>query len=382
MRKRVDENTGRQIRQITDLAEGCRVPYFKFRRHLPGGLILAWGNHSSGNLVALDPEGGDVQPIAGRFDKWLNLRESDGKAWFYHEQPNREIVAVDLPAGSQEVIGRIPEDAPGTPVVITCDGRTVILNEGHIDVTVTPSECSPDAPRPALDVEGFWYHFCTPRHGTLWSYNLDTHALIKLDENDRLLPFYEDPSPVDPTLFKYSWNHVGIYDQRIWTIRVDGSEKRMIRRQEKREWTHHEFWWPDGQYIGYKYLDRRNDPTIHEIPWGEYAPVPLHLCLANLEGVEIYKSDPLECYHSHISVSPDGTWVCGEGTDGHSFAYAAPFSISNTKVDFKPYATIHTPYVAVTAQGVETGFSADNKWLTFNDTIDGVMQVCAVEVDI
>ena len=79
-------------------------------------------------------------------------------------------------------------------------------------------------------------------------------------------------------------------------------------------------------------------------------------------------------------VSPDGTWVCGEGTDGHSFAYAAPFSMSNTKVDFKPYATIHTPYIPSAAQGVETGFSADNKWLVYNDTIDGKLQVCAVEV--
>jgi len=29
---------------------------------------------------------------------------------------------------------------------------------------------------------------------------------------------------------------------------------------------------------------------------------------------------------------------------------------------------------------VDAGFSADSKWLLFNDTVDGRLQVCACEV--
>jgi hypothetical protein len=80
------------------------------------------------------------------------------------------------------------------------------------------------------------------------------------------------------------------------------------------------FWWPDGRLIGYTYQDRRGDTTIRELPWGEYSPCPTHLGIAGLDGAECYLSDPLNCYHSHLFVSPDGQWVCGEGTDGFSFA--------------------------------------------------------------
>jgi len=144
----------------------------------------------------------------------------------------------------------------------------------------------------------------------------------------------------------------------------------------------HEFWWPGGRHIGYTYQDRRGDPTLYERPWCEYAPVATRLGIADLDGREVYLSDPLNCYHSHLFVSPQGDWVCGEGTDGHSFAYAAPFSWKSAAVDLVPMATIHTPYVPFRGQGVETGFSADSRWLIFNDTVEGRRQVCAVKADV
>jgi len=65
----------------------------------------------------------------------------------------------------------------------------------------------------------------------------------------------------------------------------------------------------------------------------------------------------------------------------NSFACAAPFSLRETHIPLMDLATIHTPYVPGAAQGVETGFSADNRWLIYNDTVDGVKQVCVVCVE-
>jgi oligogalacturonide lyase len=242
-----------------------------------------------------------------------------------------------------------------------------------------------DYPRTApttLDVDEIWRWWHRPRNGAIWVYDMESESFIKVVEMKGLCPGHVDTSPTDPGLLKYANDGLNIFHQRIWTVRVDGSNQRKIRAQEQGEWVCHEFWWPDGRYIAYKYMDRRNDTTIHELPWCEYAPVALHLGIANLDGTECYRSEPLNCFHSHIFVSPDERWVCGEGTMDHSMVYAAPFSMSNPRVDFVPVATIHTPYLPIAAQEANAGFSADSRWLVYNDTIDGNKQVCAVEVDI
>jgi hypothetical protein len=144
----------------------------------------------------------------------------------------------------------------------------------------------------------------------------------------------------------------------------------------------HEFWWPGAQLIGYKYMDRRGDATIHLQPWGEYAPRPLRLGIANLAGTEVYLSDPLDHYQSHLNVSPDARFVTGEGTHDHGFASVSPFDLGSTKIAMTAVGTIHTPYVAAKAQGVETCVTRDSRWVVYNDTVDGQMQVCAVRLEL
>jgi hypothetical protein len=78
--------------------------------------------------------------------------------------------------------------------------------------------------------------------------------------------------------------------------------------------------------------------------------------------------------------SPNGDMISGEGTLDHSFVYAAPFSWSDYKIDLQPMATIHTPFRLGAAQGVEAGFTADSRWVMYNDTIDGEFRVCAVKL--
>jgi hypothetical protein len=167
----------------------------------------------------------------------------------------------------------------------------------------------------------------------------------------------------------------------MWTVRVDGSGLTQIRPQEWNEMITHEFWWPGGQLIGFKYQDRRNDPTVHDLPWAEYAPIPTRFGLADLSGKQVYESAPLAHYHSHVFASPDGAMLCGEGTHDHSFIFRARFDIANPQIDFQPMATIHTPYAPLAGQIVNASFSADSRWLLYNDTIDGRLQVCAVRVD-
>jgi len=146
----------------------------------------------------------------------------------------------------------------------------------------------------------------------------------------------------------------------------------------------HEFWWGDPDYIGYTYQDRRQDPTLRTHHWAEYSQADTRLGIADLSGREVYLSDPLNSYHSHLYRSKDGTLISGEGTEGHSFVYAARFDMANTKVEMTPLATIHTEYVPFRGQGVDCDFSADSRWLIYADKLDpnGPHQLFAVEVDL
>jgi hypothetical protein len=147
----------------------------------------------------------------------------------------------------------------------------------------------------------------------------------------------------------------------------------------------HEFWWADPRFIGYTYQDRRKDPTLKTHHWAEYTTCPTRLGIADLSGREIYLSDPLNSYHSHLYRSPDGRLVSGEGTDGNSFICAAEFSWQSTRLAMQPLATIHTKYVPFRGQGVDCNFSANGKWLIYADKLDGddkPYQLYAVKVEL
>ena len=389
MREWKDAKTGRVVRQVTEEPEGASVGYFRVPRLLPDGRILASTRRDERHcLLAIDPETASVEALSQDLSWPLRLRESDGTMWFFKpppvELPNKvarreymkihELVlcSVRLPDGKPDEIAVLPKDLPGSPADITCDGRTIILVRNEQDRDKYPIPFTKDA-------KTLWRYFNRPRRGTMWSYDLHTGRVVKMVHEEGVGLDHIDTSPTDPTLVRFC--HDAFPGQRIWVVRTDGTGLRKIRPTDGDEVIVHEFWWPDGSLIAYKYQDRRNDPTLHEQPWGEYAPVPTQFGLADLEGRERYLSDALNHYHSHIFVSKDTKYLCGEGTEISSHVCAARFSTTSRRIKFVQMATIHTPYRPFGGQGVNSGFSADSRWLIYNDTVDGKRQVCAVRVD-
>lgn len=370
----IDENTGRRVRQLVDLPKGSSVNYFRFPRHIPGGWLLAWGKHEHGNMLAIEPASGRVRlvPVAG--GTWASrLRESDGRLFMF-EHKQRELWAIDLPEGKPFRIAAWPAEIPGQVFDITCDGKHLLFHDVEQDLEKYPIPTT-------KDVSTLWHFFNRPRNGRIWAHNVETGSTHKVYETHGIAPNHIDASPVDPTLIRFCHDMYDAYGQRTWTIRLDGTDLKPIRKQAYGELVTHEFWWGDPNYIGYTFQDRRGDETMETLPWAEYSPRATHLGIADLSGKEVYLSEPLNSYHSHIFCSADGKWVCGEGTEGNSFAFAARFSMKDPRVKMEAMATIHTPYVPFRGQGVETGFSADGKWLIFNDKIDGHHQVCAVATE-
>lgn len=386
-----DENTGRTIRQLTDLDRGAHLGYFRNFKQLPGGRILAWGRHANGGALVIHPEAGEVEHVPHKIGA-LKVRESDGLVWFVrsaadesHEKKDRKfdrsLWTTRFPADGSFVaptlLAEIPDDVPGVITDITIDGRYLIL----LDTVQDLVNCPIPTTKELSSIRRFYDR---ARHGRIWTYDLTTGECRKIYETKDLCPLHLDTSPSDPTLLRYCHDMYDSCGQRTWTIRIDGSDVRKIRPQAYGELVTHEFWWADPNYIGYTYQDRRAEKeAVHDCPWAEYSPSPTQLGIADLSGREVFLSDPLESYHSHLYMSPDGRYVCGEGTHSHSFVYAAPFSMDRSKLDMHRMATIHTEYVPFRGQGVDCNFSADGRWLIYADKIGGAKhhQLFAVEVD-
>jgi hypothetical protein len=361
-----DPDTGRRVHQLTDHPQGRVMSYFRVPKHIPDGWMIARIN------LAIHPESGRVRELPLDRFYLLHLDKTTGQGWLC-DPAQREIWSVDFPFGLPRKIATLPTDWPSNrhPAGITCDGNWVIASEyvsENIDITRE------------RDPVTLWRYFNRKRSGSLWAWNLHDHRLIRLAHFDTLGLGHILPSPTRPEWIAFSTDNYEAVGQRIWAVKIDGSDLHPVRPQERGEWISHEFWMPDGQTLGYKYQDRRQDPELMELPWAEYAHVPTHVGLADVSGPEIYQSAPLNHYHSHVMVSPDGSHLLGEGTDGHFFIYAAHLDRTSPRLDFIPHARLHTPYVPTSGMHVNGGFSHDNRWLLYSDQVDQKFQIFAVEV--
>jgi hypothetical protein len=368
-----DPTTRREVWQLTNCAGGAMLDYFRLHKQLADGRLLALAkDNPGGELLAINAEGGDVETLPISIDGgFVRLQIGGQRLWNFRS--NREVWCADLPHGRLELVARLPEDLEAHVETISCDGRLIWLREQRQDLRATPPPTSGD---PVY----YWKFINRPRNSALWAYDVQSKTATCAMKTDGVCANHFDASPIDPTLVRYCLDVFEPYGQRVWSVRADGTGHRKVREQARGEMITHEFWWPDGKSVGYTYQDRRAETNPENIPLAEYAPSPTRLGIADADGREIYLSDPLNCYHSHIYVSPDAKFVSGEGTHDHQFVYAAPFSCSDPRIDLQPLAALHTPYVAFRGQNVEVNFSANAKWLLFNDTIDGKYQVCGAKL--
>ena len=195
-------------------------------------------------------------------------------------------------------------------------------------------------------------------------------------------------SPTDPHLLMFC--HEGPWHKvdRIWTIRTDGSDLKLIHQRTMiMEIAGHEFWSADGKTIWYDLQTPRGEDfwvAGYEVATGKRTWYHLQ---RNEWGV-------------HFNVSPDGTLFSSDGGDDKMVAHAP---------DGKWLYLLHPALIADKSDGnintnnlVQTGvfhseklvnmskhdyalepnamFSPDMKWLIFRSNMNGASQAYAVEL--
>src|SRR6266545_1081760 len=204
----------------------------------------------------------------------------------------------------------------------------------------------------------------------LYTINVATGELkIVYESNDWLN--HVQMSPTDPTLIMYC--HEGPWHKvdRIWTIRTDGSNRKLMHeRMMDMEIAGHEFFSADGKTIWYDLQTPKS-----KVFW-----------LAGVEvdtGKRTRYSVERSQWSVHFNASPDGKLFAGDG--GGPRSVAAPgngqwiyvFTPTDGKlqgerlVDLSKHDYQLEPNVT---------FTPDQKWIVFRSTMHGATHVYAVEV--
>jgi oligogalacturonide lyase len=222
----------------------------------------------------------------------------------------------------------------------------------------------------------------------LFFYNITTGKTKKANRGTDWLGHLQF-SPADPNLLMFC--HEGPWHKvdRIWTIRTDGSDLKLIHQRTMiMEIAGHEFWSADGKTIWYDLQTPRG-----EVFW--------------VAGYNI-KSGARTWYHLqrnewgvHFNVSPDGSLFSSDGGDNKMVAHAddgkwlylfRPELISDRSAGNIDTKKLIQTGVFRSEKLVNMGkhdyalepnamFSPDMKWLIFRSNMSGANQAYAVELE-
>jgi len=182
-------------------------------------------------------------------------------------------------------------------------------------------------------------------------------------------------SPTDPNLLLYCHEGTWHETERVWTIRTDGSEQRLMhQRTMDMEIAGHEFWSHDGKTIWFDLQTPRSQDF-----W--------------IAGVDV-KTGKETRYHLardwwsvHYSISWDGKMFSGDGGDPGQVAYAKDGMWMNLFRPQRDGSVVAERLVNMATQdydgrdGEPNGnITPDGKWVVFRSNLQGALNVYAVEI--
>jgi oligogalacturonide lyase len=221
----------------------------------------------------------------------------------------------------------------------------------------------------------------------LFFYNIQTGETKRFNRGTDWLGHLQF-SPTDPNLLMFC--HEGPWHKvdRIWTIRTDGSDLKLIhQRTLVMEIAGHEFFSADGKTIWYDLQTPRGEDF-----WVAGCDI--------LSGARTWYHLQRDEWSVHFNVSPDNTLFSGDGGDDKMVAHANNgkwlYLFRPELVEDKSEGNIDTrnliqPGVFHAEKLVNMGkhdyalepnamFTPDMKWLIFRSNLSGANQVYAVEL--
>ena len=365
-REWIEPTTGHRVVRLSN-DPGTASLYFHQNPYTAKGDLMVVS--SPGGLSTINLQSRTITPlVSGRISHLVVGRKT--RQAFYVKDGSAYV--ADLDARSERAIASEPRFRTGSGFGVNAD-ETMLA--GSYVVEPGPTTTPPGSvgstltipPNQEASLESRW---AARRPMALYALSVKTGKLDVIYRSGDWLNHVQ-MSPTDPTLIMYC--HEGPWHKvdRIWTIRPDGSARRLMHaRTMEMEIAGHEFFGADGRTIWYDLQTPKS-----QVFW--------------LAGVDIAsgKSTRYRIQREHWSVhfnqSPDGTMFAGDG--GGPNSVAAPGNgqwiylyrpvngelAVERLVDLSKHEYRLEPNVT---------FTPDGKWIVFRSNMHGATHVYAVEV--
>ena len=287
------------------------------------------------------------------------------------------VYATHLDTKATRAIANVAELRAGSGLTVNADGTLLAGShvEGAGNVPAAPSSSQPQAPVPGQGpgprqesrLDARWAQRLPM---ALYTVHVRTGAVRKIYRSNDWLNHVQF-SPTDPALIMYC--HEGPWHKvdRIWTIRTDGSARRLMHtRTMDMEIAGHEFFSPDGAVIWYDLQTPK-----YKVFW---------LAGVNVAtGQRTRYSIRREHWSVHWNVSWNGRLFAGDG--GGPRSVAAPgngqwiYLFTPTGQDLEVKRLVDLSKHDYDLEPNVT-FTPDDKWIVFRSNMHGPSHVYAVEV--
>ena len=244
-----DHETHVEIRQLTHYRAHSHHLYFTNGGLWDGGrrLLIGSDRGNAANFYSVDLESGELTQLTDlppeRAPRTLGafVNPARDEACFI---AGRDLVALDLRTRDLRTLWTCPDGYRDGNLSITADGRTVCHAVGqdlsdrlHLDL--------------GHGYVGFAeYHAARP-HCQIVATDVDGGG-SRVAHEDQLWLGHVNTSPALPNVLTFChegpWRNV---DQRMWTLDIAAGEARPLRRQAPKETIGHEYWFADGERLGY-----------------------------------------------------------------------------------------------------------------------------------
>ncbi len=243
-----DPETGIQIKQLTDYKAHSHHLYFTNPGWYDDGKKLLFGSDrcNQTNLFSIDLESGeitqltDLDPAKADF-LFASLNPCRPEVYFWHE---RALVALDLHTLEERRLYQIPDGYAFNMTNVSADGKFVCTGI-YEDLS---SRFAVDLLHGYVGFEQYWE--AMPHSQILCISTDDGSTDVVFEENYWI--GHVNTSPKLPHIITYChegpWDKV---DHRIWGMNLQNGQTWHIRPSGGGEQAGHEYWFADGEHIGY-----------------------------------------------------------------------------------------------------------------------------------
>ena len=321
----IDPDTGHRVIRVTN-EPGSSSLYFNVNSFTPDGRSMVYT--ADGGIGVVDLATFKTRNLVPGPARVVGVGQKTPTVYFIRSAEDRSgsvLLAANIQTGEVRKVADLPRRASVSTI-----NADETLAAGTFEENEAPART--DAPRPAMapvsqkmvaaqgnilggaadKVLMMDQRLAEKRPMTMFTVDLRTGKIANLLEHSTDWLNHLLFSPTDPTLLMYCHEGTWWKVDRIWTIRTDGTQNRLIhQRTMGLEAVGHEFWSHDGQTIWYEV----------RFPWGvDHFTAGYDVAT----GERYWYHVETNAWSIHYDQSRDRTLFCGDGGSGTVVEWASP----------------------------------------------------------